>query len=81
MSNREAEILGTDARPVLRGLAAGEVRFVYQRLRMAGLTGIEAGNLTAHLAGLRVARKGWTVQEIESLLFIRALVDGGRLRS
>jgi hypothetical protein len=57
------------------------VRSTYQRLRMVGLTATEAGNLTAHLNGLHVAEHGWTLQEIERLLFIRALVELGRIPS
>jgi hypothetical protein len=57
------------------------VRSTYQRLRMVGLSATEAGNLTAHLHGLHVAEHGWTLQEIERLLFIRALVELGRIPS
>jgi hypothetical protein len=57
------------------------VRATYQRLRMVGLTPTEAGNLTAHLNGLQVTDRAWTLQEIERILFIRALVDLGRIAS
>ena len=57
------------------------VRSTYQRLRMVGLTANEAGNLTARLNGLHVTEQGWTPQEIERLLFVRALVDLGRIPS
>jgi hypothetical protein len=57
------------------------VRSTYQRLRMVGLSATEAGNLTAHLNGLHVAEHGWTLQEIERVLFIRALVELGRIPS
>lgn len=53
----------------------------FRRLRMAGLDATQAGNLTAHLAGLRATPRGWTLHEIESLLFVRSLVDSGKLRS
>jgi hypothetical protein len=56
-------------------------RRTYQRLRMAGLTASEAGNLTAHLSGLHVAEHGWTLREIERVLFVRALVELGRIAS
>jgi len=46
---------------------------------MAGLTDAEAGNLTAHLSGLHVAEQGWTLLEIERLLFVRSLVERGRI--
>ena len=55
------------------------VRSTYQRLRMVGLTATEAGNLTAHLNGIHTAEQGWTTSEIEGLLFLRALVDLGRI--
>jgi hypothetical protein len=48
---------------------------------MAGLTAAEAGNLTAHLSGLQVAEHCWTLKEIERLLFVRALVERGRIAS
>jgi len=57
------------------------VRSTYQRLRLAGLSASEAGNLTAHLNGLHVAEQGWSVSEIERVLFLRALVDLGRISS
>ena len=57
------------------------VRSTYHRLRMVGLTATEAGNLTAHLNGLRIADQGWTLHEIERLLFVRALVERGRIPS
>ena len=40
-----------------------------------------AGNLTAYMAGLRPAGQGWTPAEVSRLLFIRHLVERGRLRS
>jgi hypothetical protein len=39
----------------------------------------EAGNLSAHLAGLDVTRSGWRIREVESLMFIHSLVSTGRL--
>ena len=56
-------------------------RSMYHHLRMAGLTATEAGNLTAHLSGLHVAAHGWSLKEIERLLFVRALVERGRIAS
>lgn len=53
----------------------------FRRLRMAGLDATQAGNLTAHLAGLRPTPRGWTIHEIESLLFVRSLVESGKLHS
>jgi ribulose-5-phosphate 4-epimerase/fuculose-1-phosphate aldolase len=64
-----------------RGTHAGaeSVREAYRELRAMGWSEGEAGNLTAHLAGLEVTRKGWRIHEVEALLFIRSLVATGRL--
>jgi hypothetical protein len=53
----------------------------YRRLRLAGLTAREAGTLVARLNGLEPVAGGWRVSEVEGLLFVRALVQAGRLRS
>ena len=53
----------------------------YRRLLMAGLSTREAGSLVAHLAGLSRVPTGWAIGEVEGLLFVRALVAAGRLRS
>jgi hypothetical protein len=70
--------LGPAQEPALP-VAAPEVTF--RRLRIAGLTAAQAGNLTARLSGLSPVRTGWSVNEIERLLFLRSLVDSGRVRS
>ena len=62
------------------GVARAEsVRSAYRGLRAIGLSESEAGNLSAHLAGLAQARQGWLLKEIERLLFIRSLVETGRI--
>jgi hypothetical protein len=50
----------------------------YRDLGAKGLAPAEAGNLTAYLRGLRPVDQGWTVAEIDRLLFLRYLVDRGR---
>jgi hypothetical protein len=50
----------------------------YRDLGAKGLAPREAGNLTAYLRGLRPIDQGWTVAEIDRLLFLRYLVDRGR---
>lgn len=50
-------------------------------LQQCGLSMAEATNLTAHLSGLAVAQSGWTVRQIEHLLFLRSIVDSGRLKA
>ena len=75
MTNGEAPVT-RDSGPEHRS-----VRSTYHRLRMVGLTAVEAGNLTAHLSGLRIADQAWTLHEIEGLLFVRALAARGRIPS
>jgi hypothetical protein len=67
-----ADPTGVGADPALR---------TFRRLRMGGLTMSEAGNLTAHVKGLHAVPGGWTVEEIEQLLFVRELVRQGRMGS
>jgi hypothetical protein len=52
---------------------------VARRLQISGFTPIEAGNLIARLAGLSHASSGWTIRQVEHLVFIRAIVETGRL--
>ena len=56
-----------------------EVAITARRLQLDGFTLAEAANLTARLAGLAPARTGWSVRQVEHLLFIRSIVDSGRL--
>ena len=50
-----------------------------RRLQISGLSLTEASNLTAHLAGLPPARTGWSLRQVEHLLFLRSIVETGRL--
>lgn len=54
---------------------------MYRDLGAIGLAPREAGNLTAYVRGIRPAEGGWTVAEIDRLLFLRYLVDRGRIGS
>jgi len=54
-------------------------RATYRDLAARGLAPTEAGNVTAFMRGLRPAHQGWTVAEIDRLLFLRFLVERGRL--
>jgi hypothetical protein len=54
-------------------------RATYRQLAMRGLTPAEAGNLTAYLNGIGPVGSGWTVGQIERLLFLRHLARSGRL--
>jgi hypothetical protein len=55
------------------------VRSTIRRLQSCGLTLDEATSLAARLAGLRTVRSGWTAHQIEHLLFLRSIVETGRL--
>jgi hypothetical protein len=54
---------------------------VSRDLGTLGLSSAEAGNLTAYLRGIRPVERGWTVAEIERLLFLRYLVERARIGS
>jgi hypothetical protein len=58
---------------------AGAVLETYRGLRAIGWSDGEAGNLAAYLEGIGRVRNGWTIREVEGLLFIRALVTDGRI--
>lgn len=60
---------------------AGEVRAASRYLTGHGFQPTEAGNLTAYLIGLAPVERGWTVDEIERLLFVRHLVERRRIKS
>jgi hypothetical protein len=57
-------------------MAAGDVRRASRYLIAHAF-----GNLTAYLHGLAPVEGGWTVDEIERLLFVRHLVEHQRLTS
>jgi hypothetical protein len=48
-------------------------------LEAGGWTEREASNLVALFHGLRPARAGWTIREIEHLRFLQAMVKSGRI--
>jgi hypothetical protein len=50
----------------------------YRQLLMRGLAPSEAANVTAVMAGIRLADTPWTAREISHLLFLRALRESGR---
>jgi hypothetical protein len=56
-----------------------EVAVTARRLQLGGFTLTEASNLTAHLAGLSAVRTGWNLRQVEHLLFLRSIVESGRL--
>jgi hypothetical protein len=56
-----------------------EVGTTARHLQAAGLSLAEASNLTARLVGLPPARSGWALRQVEHLLFMRSIVESGRL--
>ena len=60
---------------------AGEVSAASRYLTGHGFEPTEAGNLTAYLLGLAPVETGWTVDEIERLMFVRHLVERRRIKS
>jgi hypothetical protein len=65
-----------DDEPGLRDLP---VAATTRRLQLCGLSVAEASNLMAHLRGLPAVESGWTVRQIEHLLFLRSIVETRRL--
>ena len=55
------------------------VAMTVRRLQMCGFNPIEAATLAGRLTGLPVTRSGWTVRQVEYLVFLRAIVESGRL--
>ncbi len=55
--------------------APGDLRDAWRYLTAQGFLPAEAGNLTAYRCGLAPVPGGWTVQEIEQLLFARYLIE------
>jgi hypothetical protein len=72
---RPPGVIASRHRPVQRSAALA----TFGDLGARGLAPTEAGNLTAYLRGLRPVDQGWTVGEIDRLLFLRYLVDRGRI--
>ena len=54
-------------------------RTLVWNLEAGGWTEREASNLVALVHGLRPARAGWSIREIEHLRFLQAMVKSGRI--
>ena len=54
-------------------------RAMFMGLRWSGLTTEEAANLTARVTGIGSAPGGWTVDNVQQLLFLRWLVESKHL--
>jgi hypothetical protein len=65
--------------PSITSTANPGARSMVWRLEAGGWTEREAGNIVALLHGLRPARSGWTVREIEHLRFLQSMVRVGRI--
>lgn len=65
--------------PSITSQASAGARSMIWHLEAGGWTEREAGNLVALLHGLKPARSGWNVREIEHLRFLQALVRTGRI--
>jgi hypothetical protein len=48
-----------------------DLKSTYRRFLMLGFTTIEASNLVATLLGLSACRDGWTLKQLNDILFMR----------
>ena len=80
-ANRRAGVERKADRAAQAGRPVPAARATYRQLGSIGMQPAEAGNLTAYLHGLTPVEGGWTIAEVEHLMFVRYLVDRGRLRS
>ena len=71
------EAVGLPARTVTS--TPRQARGAFWDLRARGLDPVAAGNLTAFLQGLEPVESGWTIEEIERLMYLRELVQEDRL--
>lgn len=53
-------------------------RVTFRTLMLRGLAPDEAANLTAFLCGIPITEHHWQLNEVNRLLFIRALARSGR---
>ena len=63
----------------ITGTVTPGARSMVWHLEAGGWTEREAGNLVALVHGLKPARSGWTVREIEHLRFLQSMVKTGRV--
>jgi hypothetical protein len=61
--------------------APGDPRVMVRALVIGGCSPAEAGNVAAYVHGLHPAVSGWTAAQIQHMLFLRSLVETGRLQS
>lgn len=65
--------------PSMTSTGTAGARSMVWHLEAGGWTEREAGNLVALAHGLRPARSGWSVREIEHLRFLQSMVRSGRI--
>lgn len=63
--------------PASAPLSAPQTRATYRLLLLKGLAPDEAANLTAFLCGIPVGSQRWRLPEVNRLLFLRELSQGG----
>ncbi len=80
MSNQQTPIAGDEIGVEPPLTPARDARATYHGLLIGGFSSKEAANLTAHLTGLRISTRPWTLHQIEHLLFLRSVVESGRLQ-
>jgi hypothetical protein len=56
-----------------------DIAVMARRLQLGGLSLVEASNLTARMVGLGTVRTGWELRQVEHLMFLRSIVETGRL--
>jgi hypothetical protein len=65
--------------PSMMSTGSAGARSLIWHLEVGGWTEREAGNLVALAHGLKPARSGWSVREIEHLRFLQSMVRSGRI--
>jgi hypothetical protein len=74
------DLTNADAETLIEVAGSGiatAIDSAHRLLMIRGLTSVEAGNVVAHVIGIRPAETGWTVDEIKHIVAIRALVASG----
>ncbi|HEX3265505.1 MAG TPA: hypothetical protein VHR16_07535 [Candidatus Limnocylindrales bacterium] len=65
--------------PSITSTGISGTRTMIWHLEAGGWSEREAGNLVALAHGLKPARNGWSVREIEHLRFLHSMVKSGRI--
>jgi hypothetical protein len=62
-------------------IPAAGLQATYRLLQTRGLEATEAANLTAWMTGLPVREHRWGIREVQTLVFLRRLMEQGRFGS